>query len=395
MASETDQSLKICMAAGNFLPNIGGVERYVYNLSKALLQQGSDVAVMASHLENTPFIERLERIDIFRLPSVQLGGGRLPIPTPFSAAVGQQLKAIEDWSPDIFVIHTHLFLSNLYAARLARRLRKPYVLVNHGSGYVTGGGPAVNLGLKVYERFLANRIGRHSSANFGVSKSAARWLAEFGMHTEDVIANGVDTTSMPARSPDFRKRLGISEDACLIAFAARLLPEKGADTLLSAFRNLDPPNAVLAIAGDGPALPHLRAVAGNNSRVHFLGACSHPEVLGLFGAADIMAYPSRYPEGQPTTVLEAGAMGCAVIATPMGGTAELIDSPELGFIVGSQAELEAALRRLLEDAPLRKRLGDELQQKVRLHHDWRIIAKNTSKLFSSICTDFQKATATS
>ncbi|MFT3756216.1 MAG: glycosyltransferase family 4 protein [Pseudoxanthomonas sp.] len=390
----TGNPLRICMAAGHFLPNIGGVERYIYNLSKALMQQGAHVAVAATQLDNTPLAERLDGLDVFRIPSLQLAGGRLPVPTPMSAAVNRQLEAIADWQPDIFVIHTHLFFSNLYVARLAQRLRKPYVLINHGSGYVAGGNPIVNLGLKAYERFLARSIGKHCAAAFGVSLSAAQWLSEFGIPAEGVIANGVDAAAMPARSMAFRDRLGISPETCLVAFAARLLPEKGADTLLSAFQHIDPASAALVIAGDGPALPTLRAMAGNDPRIHFPGALIHSDVLNLFGAADIMAYPSRYPEGQPTTVLEAGAMGCAVIATPRGGTAELINSPDLGYIVANQMELEAALRRLLDDEPLRKTLGQNLQQQVRMHHDWQAIARSASVTFNSKCHDPAKAVAT-
>ena len=379
------------MAAGHFLPNVGGVERYVYNLSKALIRQGSEVAVVASLPANAPLAESLEGMDVFRLPSMQLAGGRLPIPTPCSPTVRRQLRAIETWRPDIFVIHTHLFLSNLHVARLARRMKKPCILINHGSGYVTTGSKIVTLALKAYEHYLAHRIGRLSTSAFGVSLTAARWLGEFGMRTDRVIANGVDMTSMPSRDPAFRERIGISQDTCLIAFAARLLPEKGADSLISAFQALNPSNAALVIAGDGPALPHLRRASAGDSRIRFLGACSHPDVLGLFGAADIMAYPSRYPEGQPTTVLEAGAMGCAVIASPRGGTAELIDSPALGLIVDSQAGLEGALQRLLADAPLRQSMGRDLQQKILSHHDWKVIAEDAALTFSSICRDFEKA----
>lgn len=382
------------MAAGHFLPNIGGVERYVFNLSKALIRNGSEVAVVASLPASTECTERIDGIDIFRLPCLPLGGGRLPLPVPFSTTVREQLDAVADWNPDIFVIHSHLFVSNLYAARLARRLDRPYVLINHGSGYVTAGSAVLNLGLKVYEHALASQIGRHHAAAFGVSLAAARWLDQFGIHTESVIANGVDTTSMPPRGPSIRARLGIGRDVCIIAFAARLLPEKGADTLLSAFKALDPQNAALVIAGDGPALQNLRAGADGDNRIHFLGACSHADVLNLFGAADIMAYPSRYPEGQPTTVLEAGAMGCAVIATPRGGTAELIDSPELGVIVHSQADLEAAMRHLINDLPRRQELGRALQEKVRLKHDWYQIATTTSAILETICADHQKAKTT-
>ena len=390
MTCETDRPLRICMAAGYFLPNIGGVERYVYNLSKALVQLGSKVAVATSHTAHTSLSEQLDQIDVFRLPSIELGGGRLPIPTPFSPTVRRQIDAIANWKPDIFVIHTHLFVSNLYIAQLAKKLRKPYVIINHGSGYVNDPRPIVNATLKVYERLLANRIGKHASGAFGVSRSAAKWLGEFGIQTANVIANGVDTTMLPARNPTFRSRMGVPKENCLIAFAARLLPEKGADTLLSVFQKLDPSNATLAIAGDGPALSSLRATAGGDHRVHFLGACSHTDVLSLFGSADIMAYPSRYPEGQPTTVLEAGAMGCAVVATPKGGTAELINSSDLGFIVNSSSELEEALQCLLDDPGLRQRLGAKLQEKVRTQHDWRVIAGRALEVFGSTCRDFER-----
>lgn len=390
MSCTPDVPLKICMGAGHYLPNVGGVERYVYNLSKALLRGGSRVAVVTALPKNAAATETSDGIDIFRLPSLHVGGGRLPVPVTRSPVTRRQIAAIKDWDPDIFVVHTHLFVSNLLVARLAQGLGKPCVLINHGSGYVSGGGAIVNRGLKSYERFLAKRIGRLACSAYGVSLSAAKWLGEFGIHTDAVIANGVDTTALPIRSPAFRERLGISDSTCLIAFAARLLPEKGADTLVSAFRRLNPQNAALAIAGEGPAFASLQAIAAKDDRIHLLGACSHATVLELFGAADIMAYPSRYPEGQPTTVLEAGAMGCAVIATSQGGTAELIDSPDLGLIVKDQAGLESALKRVIHDAPLRQRLGQNLQEKIRRQYDWLAIADAAAVEFDSIHKNFRQ-----
>ncbi|AXE63390.1 hypothetical protein BBF93_03530 [Hyphomonas sp. CACIAM 19H1] len=374
------------MAAGHFLPNVGGVERYIYNLSRALIRQGCEVSVLTTQSEDAPLIETMDGIDVFRLPSLHLGGGRLPVPKLFNKQVLAQLAAVEAWQPDIFVIHTHLFLSNLCAARLARRTQTPQVLVNHGSGFVKGGNFAINLALQGYEHLLARQIGRHSAEAFGVSQSAAKWLSEFGIDTGQVIANGVDIASMPKRSAEFRHRLGLSDDACMIAFAARLLPEKGADTLIAAFKKLNPADAGLVIAGDGPAMGALKGLSDGDSRITFLGACRHSDVLQMFGSADIMAYPSRYPEGQPTTVLEAGAMGCAVIASPRGGTAELIDNPDLGIITDCQSDLELALNKLINDAAYRKHLGTNLQRKVHTLHDWRIIAERAAATFSRIVT---------
>lgn len=372
--STPSRPLRICMAAGHFLPQIGGVERYVYNLSRALVRQGHQVAVVASQLPATDLREQLDGIDLFRLPSWQLAGSRLPIPVPFSAGVRRQLAAIRAWRPDIFVIHTHLFVSNVAVANLAARLGRPCILINHGSGYVSSGNPVISIFLKYYERVLAALIKGKVQSAFGVSKAAAQWLSEFGIDTSRVIANGVDVSSMPDRSMSFRTRMGISSETCLVAYAARLLPQKGADTLVDAFTALKSPNSALVVAGDGPMLEPLRAKAAGLSNIHFLGATKHNDVLRMFGAADIMAYPSRYPEGQPTTVLEAGAMGCAVVATPMGGTAELIDDPRLGIIVEDVSQLRAALRRLIEDSSLRLAMGTAISKRVRADFDWQVIA---------------------
>ena len=375
MTTSSTKGFRICMAAGHFLPQIGGVERYIYNLSAALVEQGAEVAVVAAQPKGEALHETIDGIEVFRLPSLLLAGGRLPMPAPFSGALQKQYAAIRAWKPDIMVVHTHLFASNLAMARLAGELGIPCVLINHGSGYVAGGNPVVDAVLKLYERYLAAQIGRRAVAAFGVSRSAAHWLSEFGIETSEVMANGVNVSALPGRSSAFREKIGVAPESCLVAYAARLLIEKGADTLITAFRKLAPSDATLVIAGDGPAMAQLKTLAAGDSRIRFLGACAHPDVLALFGAADIMAYPSRYPEGQPTTVLEAGAMGCAVIATPRGGTAELIDTPEVGLIVQDAAEFETALARLLADADLRQSMGRKLRDKVHNEHDWRVIAR--------------------
>jgi glycosyltransferase involved in cell wall biosynthesis len=92
----------------------------------------------------------------------------------------------------------------------------------------------------------------------------------------------------------------------------------------------------------------------------------------------VMAYPSRYPEGLPTTVLEAGLMGCPVVATPMGGTAEAVRDGVDGVIAGTEAEFEAGLRRLLSDPDLRADMGRRFHARVCSEFDWAAIGKKVS-----------------
>jgi len=81
---------------------------------------------------------------------------------------------------------------------------------------------------------------------------------------------------------------------------------------------------------------------------------------------DVLALPS-WTEGLPLVVLEAMASARAVVATPVGGTPELVQDGETGLLVPPRdpEALAAALRRLLADADLRRRLGEAGERRVR------------------------------
>jgi glycosyltransferase involved in cell wall biosynthesis len=110
--------------------------------------------------------------------------------------------------------------------------------------------------------------------------------------------------------------------------------------------------------------------------VHLLGFVPPREVRSLLGECDLFAHPSSYPEGLPTSILEAGAAGAAVVATPMGGTAEIITSAQLGTLVPPRdvAALAHAVAALLDDAPRRAALGAALRERVRAVFEWERVA---------------------
>ena len=79
----------------------------------------------------------------------------------------------------------------------------------------------------------------------------------------------------------------------------------------------------------------------------------------------MLALPS-WTEGLPLVVLEAMAHGKPVVATPVGGTPELVTDGETGLLVPPRdpQALAAALQRLLEDAELSRRLGEAGRRRV-------------------------------
>ncbi|SDD93641.1 glycosyltransferase family 4 protein [Glycomyces harbinensis] len=101
-------------------------------------------------------------------------------------------------------------------------------------------------------------------------------------------------------------------------FGARLVPEKGVELLLEAWRLADLPGSRLRIAGDGPLRPIVEAAAARGE-VEYLGQLDADGMRAALGEAAAMVIPSIWQDILPTTGLEALASGRAVVATRMGG----------------------------------------------------------------------------
>ena len=167
-----------------------------------------------------------------------------------------------------------------------------------------------------------------------------------------VIPNAVDVRGTPrARVDGPRPRL--------IA-VGRLRPPKDFGTLLRALASLPADGFDAAIVGDGPERPALERELGElglRERVSLEG--ERRDVPSLLAGSDVFVL-SSHSEGLPVSVLEAMAAGLPVVASAVGGVAELVLDGETGLLVppADQAALAAALWRLVADAGLRRRLGD-------------------------------------
>lgn len=142
---------------------------------------------------------------------------------------------------------------------------------------------------------------------------------------------------------------------------ARLIPEKDHPTLLraAALAAAAEPGFRLEVAGDGPCLADVRALAGAlglGAVVKFLGRVD--DVPGLLGRAGLLVLPS-WLEGVSLTLLEAMARGLPVVATRVGGNPEVVDDGATGLLVPPRdpPALAAALLAVWRDHDLARRLG--------------------------------------
>jgi glycosyltransferase involved in cell wall biosynthesis len=183
------------------------------------------------------------------------------------------------------------------------------------------------------------------------------------------VHNGIDAALL---QPDagvrhsVRAELGIDERAVLVAAAGRFEASKRYGDVLRAFREAGSGAAALLLVGDGPERSALASLAGElglGARVRFLGWRS--DLHRLLRACDLFVHPSS-SEGFPNAVLEAMALGLAVVATRAGGTPELVQAESNGLLtdIGDVAAIASGLGRLCGDASLRKRLGAAAREHV-------------------------------
>jgi len=99
----------------------------------------------------------------------------------------------------------------------------------------------------------------------------------------------------------------------------------------------------------------------------FLGNLPHPSLPEFINRAALYIQPSLY-EGHPKTILEAMACGKAVIGGDSPGTREVIQHGVNGWLCGtSPSEIRQAILHLLENAPLRQKLGENARAYILQH----------------------------
>ena len=154
-----------------------------------------------------------------------------------------------------------------------------------------------------------------------------------------------------------------AEQNYILYFGRMDIHNKGIDILLSAFAKLNAPDIRLILSGRGTpqSKREIQSIANRlniSNRVEFTGAVTPEQKNSLMGHALFVCTPSRY-EGWGIVAIEAAAAAKAVIGTDIPGLADAIRADETGLLVPSEnpQALASAMNRLLNDPPLRKRLG--------------------------------------
>lgn len=236
-------------------------------------------------------------------------------------------------------------------------------------------------------RFVLRRIVGTASQTIVVSHAIAQALTRQRCppKTLCVIPNGVALPQLIGR-PEARARLNIPEEGLLLLGVGRLSHEKGFDILVDAARQLNRPDIRVYLVGEGPQRPHLeRAIHAARLEGLFILMGYQAELDPWYAAADVVIVPSR-TEGQGLVALEAMAHARPVIASRVGGLPEVVVDNETGILVSPEEPetLKTAIETLLEDAPLRERMGLAGRQRVAEHFSLEVMLRQHVALYRKL-----------
>ena len=364
------------LVTNDFPPKVGGIQFYLWELWRRLDPDSFVVLTASSHADAATF-DAAQAEKGFRIERVP--GKILYFPTP--AIIERIRRLAVDIEASVVVLDPALPLG-----LVGPRLGLPYALVLHGAEVTVPGR------LPGSRQALAHVLGRASLVISAGGYPAAEGARAAGEQMPPVvnIPPGVDCeTFVPFTVKDktaARSRLGLPTKGPLVVSVSRLVPRKGMDVLVEAASRLAPsfPDLTVAIGGRGRESEGLAAqVAETGAPVRLLGGVANADMPDLIAAADVFVMPCRNrwlgleQEGFGIVFVEAAAAGVPQVAGDSGGAAEAVEDGVTGIVVArpeDPGEVANALRRILVDPALRRRMGRAARKRALGSFDYGLLA---------------------
>lgn len=351
----------------------GGVERHILGLLNGLQSRDVEPLLLLFHDGE--------------LASQARDQGVLPVILPdrkwsMWSATRQLVEILKQ--RQIEIVHVHGYKATVCAALARQRHVFAIVKTEHGLPEPMAGRPLHALRERFY-RYLDAWAARATGASVCyVSDDLMAYYqnAHAGLQRA-VIPNGISIVEAGqcVRPPEFRS------DRFKMVMVGRLDTVKGHHVAIDALARIgDRPDVELFLIGTGPSESQLRALAehrGVAGRIHFLGF--RRNAYDYIAHCDALLMPSLH-EGLPYTLLEAMAFGTPIVASRVGGLAEVLQDGLSGLLIppGDATALAKAVVALLDDQELRQRLGRHAQQLQRTRYSLEVMTDRYLAVYESL-----------
>jgi glycosyltransferase involved in cell wall biosynthesis len=298
--------------------------------------------------------------------------------------------------PDI--VHTHSGKAGILGRLAAAKAGVPIIAHTiHGPSFGNFQNALANLLFRAAER-RAGRVTTHfvTVADAMTEQYLAAGIGQRQQYTKIFSGFNLSPYLSAKNDPNLRARLGIAPDDFVIGKIARLFKLKGHDDLFSVAPEIvrQHSRVKFLFVGDGEWRGKFETKArslGLGQHILFTGLIPPDEVPRYVGVMDLLVHLSLR-EGLPRALPQALAGGKPVVAYDCDGAREICLNDQTGFLLppGDLRALEQTLSRIIENAPLRERLGKSGREFVRANFSAERMVNQLAALYLKLATDRRK-----
>jgi glycogen(starch) synthase len=382
--------MKVCMLSWEFPPRvIGGIARHCEGLAKALARDGNEVHVVTLDFPGSPSYEEMDGVKVYRT-ATELGHPNfLTWVLLFNHFLEKRMADISR-QVKFDVLHVHDWLTAFAGISFKHHLKKPMVLTVHSTeiGRAQGLHSADSFSIDGIEWWAAYEACRVVVTSHSMKREIGDHF-NLPLDKVDVIPNAIDVTKYNA-SVDrgaVRARYGVGWGEKLVLCVGRLVPQKGIEHFIRAVPTIAQryPEAKFIIVGEGWSRDYLEGLAqstGHMQKFLFTGFISDAEVIALMTSADVLVIPSIY-EPFGIVALEGMATGVPVVASQVGGLAEVIEHDRTGIFVHPRNPESIAwgVTRVLSNSDHARWLTQNAREILHKTYSWEAVAMKTVEVY--------------
>lgn len=393
--------MRICFISRRFFPTISGMSVYARNLLRELVRGGHDVVMVSQYRGDElgtrvygggppPEVEGVEVVGLESLGEQDGGDFERDVRAMVETVVAAHRRKPFD------IIHAQYgYPTGLAALEASRLVGVPNVVSIQG-----GDGHWVGTCCRTHKLAMQSVLDHAGALLIGSSSFAAEVNQNHGtpLSRFTIIPGAVDTRRFLPREGGPAMEF-LNPERPVVLYHGRIDVRKGVLVLLDAFASLTRESGVggveaialvpqLIISGIGPDYELTLARVsemGLDAFVTLTGYTAYEDAPGVYRGAEVFVSPT-YAEGFSNTILEAMATGLPIISTFAVGVVDCLRHDENALLIqpGDVSALANALRRMIEDAPLRSRLAARALAEARELYSWPTVARQIVEVYERL-----------
>ncbi len=387
--------MRLLVLAWEFPPlGVGGLAQHVFELSRALADEGNVVDVITRGDGNQLQNEVMEKVNVWRVIPYEWGAERGFVDWAYrlNFALAEQGVRLCRVQGRYDLVHAHDWMVGPAARLLKHTCYMPLVATIHATEFGRQGGLHTEEQNQISQMewwltYEAWKVICCSQYMLDELKN----LFQLPADKVAVIPNGIRAEAYGTSGEQVSlESMGLNTQDRIVFFVGRLVPEKGVQVLLEAAPAIleQFPRTRFVIAGKGPFQAQLKAKAlelNLMEQVNFVGYIDDLQRNALYQAASVAVFPSIY-EPFGIVALEAMVSKTPVIVSTAGGLDEIVEHERDGLKVcpGDPVSLAFQINRLLADRPWADSLAKKAYQKAVKEYSWKTISRTTEGVFREI-----------